>query len=408
MAVSNGARTLAWALALVLVPSFALAAAVRVSWNPNTESDLEGYRVFCGTSSRSYEKTVTVGRVTSIEVSGLSSGVTYYFAVKAFDFSGNESPYSDEVSITIPSQSSSQLPSGTAQGTGIPGMIASFMDYLKTGIARIFDLDPGFPVYTLGDVASAGTRQETAPETDVEPAGFTPTGGGVDFFTLTHLYPVLDVVLESGYAFDLAAVFPEGARVFCPLSDDCPAIEDGLTTPLEPGRFLYLCLDTLGAIDNILRLSVVEEIYGILTYDPRWEFTLEDPFTGTGVSLPPGASDGPTPIAVGRGGPEAFAGSSVSAPGVNTLCIDIVPYGLELQAPAVVSIPFKGSAAIVERYDEADGTWVAIEDISLEDGNLSFSTQELGRFRVNEPREESSPAAYEPGGSSCFIGAASR
>jgi len=68
-----------------------------VIWNANTEADLAGYRVFYGTSSRNYPSSISVGKVTSGTISGLTIGTTYYFAVKAVDTSGNLSGYSAEV-----------------------------------------------------------------------------------------------------------------------------------------------------------------------------------------------------------------------------------------------------------------------------------------------------------------------
>ena len=68
-----------------------------VTWNANTESDLAGYRVYYGTSSRNYPNSISLGKVTSGTVSGLTVGTTYYFAVKAVDTSGNLSGYSAEV-----------------------------------------------------------------------------------------------------------------------------------------------------------------------------------------------------------------------------------------------------------------------------------------------------------------------
>ena len=70
---------------------------VTVTWDTNTESDLSGYRVFYGTSSRNYLNSISVGRVTSATINGLTVGTTYYFAVKAVDTSGNLSGYSAEV-----------------------------------------------------------------------------------------------------------------------------------------------------------------------------------------------------------------------------------------------------------------------------------------------------------------------
>ena len=68
-----------------------------VTWNANPESDLSGYQVFYGTSSRNYPNSISVGKVTSATINGLTVGTTYYFALKAVDTSGNFSGYSAEV-----------------------------------------------------------------------------------------------------------------------------------------------------------------------------------------------------------------------------------------------------------------------------------------------------------------------
>ncbi len=75
---------------------------VMVSWDPNSESDLSGYKVYYGTASRNYGQVVDVGNVTSRRIGGLQPGVRYFFAVTAYDFSGNESDFSEEVNIVIP------------------------------------------------------------------------------------------------------------------------------------------------------------------------------------------------------------------------------------------------------------------------------------------------------------------
>jgi len=77
-----------------------------LSWDANTESDVVGYRVYYGTNPGSYLQVrgagVEVTSGTGYTVTGLGSGVRYYFAVTAFDGSGNESGYSREVSKDIP------------------------------------------------------------------------------------------------------------------------------------------------------------------------------------------------------------------------------------------------------------------------------------------------------------------
>jgi predicted phage tail protein len=85
---------------VVILPTSLKAADVKLAWNANTESDLAGYKVYYGTASRSYGPSTNTGNVTSYTVTGLSTG-TYYFAVTAYDSSGNESGFSNEVLKTI-------------------------------------------------------------------------------------------------------------------------------------------------------------------------------------------------------------------------------------------------------------------------------------------------------------------
>ena len=93
------------------------AAQATLSWNPNSESDLAGYKVYWGTSSGSYEWNTDVKNVTSYEVTGLVEGDTYYFVATAYDFSGNESGYSNEVSYDVPDTT----PPADPEGMGVTG-----------------------------------------------------------------------------------------------------------------------------------------------------------------------------------------------------------------------------------------------------------------------------------------------
>ena len=85
-----------------VIASNALAAQATLAWDPNTESDLAGYRVHYGTSSGSYTVHTDVHNVTTYTVTGLTAGQTYYFAATAYDTSGNESGYSNPVSYAVP------------------------------------------------------------------------------------------------------------------------------------------------------------------------------------------------------------------------------------------------------------------------------------------------------------------
>jgi hypothetical protein len=72
---------------------------VVVYWNPVYESDLAGYGVYrSNTESGRYTRIgeVARGEDTVFEDHGLTNSVTYYYAVDAFDHSGNESDLSYE------------------------------------------------------------------------------------------------------------------------------------------------------------------------------------------------------------------------------------------------------------------------------------------------------------------------
>ena len=59
-------------------------------------TDLAGYKVYYGSSSRSYIAPIVVGNVNTYTFTNLAAG-SYYFAVTAYDTSGNESAFSNEV-----------------------------------------------------------------------------------------------------------------------------------------------------------------------------------------------------------------------------------------------------------------------------------------------------------------------
>ncbi len=73
-------------------------AAVRISWDRNTEPDVTGYYLYHGTASGQYSDVVWVDNVVSYDYTITGSG-THYFAVTAVNSAGVESPYSSEVSV---------------------------------------------------------------------------------------------------------------------------------------------------------------------------------------------------------------------------------------------------------------------------------------------------------------------
>ena len=71
---------------------------VTLAWDPNTETDLAGYRIYYGLESRNYASTVDVGNRTSYTLTDLTPEKVYYFAAKAYNSAGQESSFSNEIS----------------------------------------------------------------------------------------------------------------------------------------------------------------------------------------------------------------------------------------------------------------------------------------------------------------------
>lgn len=92
-------RKLVAALAIIIGAAAPVAAGtVSVAWDPVTDTDLAGYRVYYGSAPGSYSQSTDVGNVTSTTLT-LADCQTWYVAVKAYDTAGNESSsYSNEVS----------------------------------------------------------------------------------------------------------------------------------------------------------------------------------------------------------------------------------------------------------------------------------------------------------------------
>jgi hypothetical protein len=87
-------------IAATLTVSAPTTSSATLTWDPNTDSDLAGYKIYQATASGAYGAalgTVPAGTVT-YQATGLSANTTYFFVITAFDDAGNESPFSNEVS----------------------------------------------------------------------------------------------------------------------------------------------------------------------------------------------------------------------------------------------------------------------------------------------------------------------
>jgi chitinase len=89
----------------------AFAGQVTIGWKANTEPDLAGYKIYYGNFSKTYtlNKEINGKAATSCTISDLIEGQTYYFAATAYNTSGLESNYSEEVFCTITSATTTTI-----------------------------------------------------------------------------------------------------------------------------------------------------------------------------------------------------------------------------------------------------------------------------------------------------------
>jgi hypothetical protein len=93
---------LLFALCSFLLISMAHSAQLDLAWDPNSEQDLAGYKIYYGISKGGPYNSpgsprIITGNIPHYTLDGLTPGQTYYMVATAFDTSANESVYSNEV-----------------------------------------------------------------------------------------------------------------------------------------------------------------------------------------------------------------------------------------------------------------------------------------------------------------------
>jgi hypothetical protein len=322
-------------LAISLVPAFAMAGEAFLQWNPNTEPDLAGYRLYYGTLPGHYAIFLDVGLTGDPEspeflLPGLAGGTTYYFSVTAYDTFLNESARSLEAAKFIPadpgvlSQSTTGSENNFAEGENRPPVSLSVpVQIVEIGQKVVLDGSLSYdadqdPLHYLW------TQSEGTPIS-------------LEFFDPAH--PEFIPLESEPYAFELQ-------------------VSDGASTSGPSESRIYV-------LDRVLAQDVITpESGGSL-------FVHDGELAGLRVEVPPGAVAEETPFAVG----EDFSllppeGAMLAAP---TLVLE--PRELLLDETAWVALPYDTDrypeANLLEArlYDEGTGEWLEVADASVDEQN---------------------------------------
>ena len=150
-------RSLVAFLCLLLVgASWSSAGTITLAWDPNTEPDLAGYKIYYGTSSRQYTVTVDVGNVTRYTIRDLDESRVYYLAVTAYDTAGNESELSDEVSGYPTDQTPPTLVAvASVEENGIDLLFSEPLERTSAENVANYRIEPGLTVLKA-ELASDG------------------------------------------------------------------------------------------------------------------------------------------------------------------------------------------------------------------------------------------------------------
>src|SRR5438132_30793 len=296
-----------------LAPALSSAAQVTLAWDPNTEPDLAGYKLYYGTSSGSYQFSVDVGNLTSYTLSGLLEGRIYYFAATDYNLSLNESGLSNEVSTAIadvtPPSVSITAPAAGATILGTMTVSASATD--NVGIVGVqFKLDSvnlGAEVtaapYTISWPTTTATNAAhglTAVARDA--AGNTAASAAVSV-TVDNTPPVISLVS----AFNIASSQATISWATNKASDS--QVEYGLTTAYGSSTPLNSSLLTAHAVTLTGLLGTTTYHYRVKSRDAAGNLATSADFTLTTLIAVPDL----TPPSV----PTNLSASAVSSSQIN-------------------------------------------------------------------------------------------
>ncbi|MCH7574705.1 MAG: FG-GAP repeat protein [Candidatus Marinimicrobia bacterium] len=246
---------------------------ITLSWSANTEPDFLRYRIYGGTSPNPItlvDSTADGAGVTSKAIAGLVNDTRYYYRITAFDVSGDESEYSNEVSAIphvgtpppFPPQNSLFISDGTVKGvqkiSATSGVFAATLDDYD---------DFGFSLALLGDLDGDGISDIAVGNPQDDDGGpfrgsvfilFLQADGTVKSYQkISATMGGFNGALDDGdaFGFSVAALGDLDGDGFPDLAVGARADGDGGTTK---GAIYVLFLNTNGSVKGFQKISATE------------------------------------------------------------------------------------------------------------------------------------------------------
>jgi len=164
---------------------------IDVYWDPVPDYDLASYRIYVSDRYNGrYDLIGSTGGAYFTDY-GAVNGLTYFYAVSAVDYSGNESPLSLDEAVAVPRPEAYNLQlynvrvSPEAAGFGFA--TAQILPYDLVATDIYYDFDQGVPyMVAYGDI------QDMGPTRDLRDVPIAPSSGWA---------PTREVILRRGYTY---------------------------------------------------------------------------------------------------------------------------------------------------------------------------------------------------------------
>lgn len=222
--------------------------ALTFAWSPNVDP-VAGYRVYYGqTSGGAYPQMIDAGNSTTATISDLIPGKIYYFVATAYDSTGSESTFSNQVSTPI---------------FAISGKIID--------CSRVPGYMQGFPVNLAGDLNGS-----TATDSNGAYSFQVPRGGS---YTVTPAKPPLPIASSQINSLDairtMGAFLGLSDPLICPRAGD--ANGDGFVNSIDViaiQRFFVAAPSPSSLVGKFLPLPVSRSYAGVLGDAPNGDFAV--------------------------------------------------------------------------------------------------------------------------------------